>query len=154
MRLSLLILHFVCKKLAIWCSIAADSEECSLTRCETHFWSSLFRLLTNELNSLIWAKMSTDEYLSSPIKQSQRSWCECNVILMWPKVAAPDTGPIIWLLSSLATPGPGSPLSSVCWQIFVLSSLSRSLVISDHSRPFIDHPIIRENWQEGFNEQR
>lgn len=51
---------------------------------------SLFRLLTNELNSLVWAQMSTDEYLSSPILQSQRVWCEGNVILMRPTGPAPS----------------------------------------------------------------
>ena len=69
---------------------------------------SLFRLLTNELNSLVWAKMSTDEYLSSPILQSQRVWCEGNVILMRPTGPAPSGSrhwPIIWCLSPGHTPG-------------------------------------------------
>ena len=112
---------------------------------------SLFRLLTNELNSLIWAKMSTDEYLSSPILQSQRVWCEGNVILMRPTDPAPSGSQT--LTNYLV------PLSSThtwlcralrCGQIFVLSPVSLVMMINDQSRPLMDHPI-RENWQDGFN---
>ena len=90
--------------------------------------------------------MSTDEYLSSPIKQSQRRWCECNVILMRPKVAAPQglrhgaiyLAPLscahTWAGLSL-----GSPLrANICFELPVT-------IHDDHSRPLIDHPIIREN---------
>ena len=82
--------------------------------------------------------MSADEYLSSPIKQSQRAWCEGNVVLMSLIVPAhrrPDRGPLSG--ASLLSTHLGRAL--LCGRIFVLSSLSRSSL-----RPLIDPPF-REN---------
>lgn len=79
--------------------------------------------------------MSSDEYLSSPIKQSQRCWCEGDVILMRSKGPAPSEAQTRAQLSGaslLSTHlGPG------CGQIFVLSSVSRPIMINGHSAPWL-----------------
>ena len=95
--------------------------------------------------------MSTDEYLSSPILQSQRVWCEGNVILMRPTDPAPSGSQTLtnYLVPLLAT-HTWLCRALRCGQIFVLSPVSLVMMINGQSRPLIDHPI-RENWQDGFN---